>query len=120
VLRGGRAGPNYSRENIARASHELISAGLPDTLMVDCSHANSGKKHTRQAEVWENLLEQRKHGSRFIVGAMLESNLQEGCQPFPQPIQKLRRGVSITDACIGWDETERLLRQAYHAPQEED
>jgi 3-deoxy-7-phosphoheptulonate synthase len=120
VLRGGRSGPNYDPDNIARATRKLRDAGLPDALMVDCSHANSGKKYTHQAQVWKNLLDQRAHGSRLVIGAMLESNLQESSQAFPQPVQQLRRGVSITDACIGWDETERLLQEAYHSPQEED
>src|SRR5207248_1918486 len=78
--------------------------------MVDCSHANSGKQHARQEEVWRNIIEQRVAGRRSIIGAMLESHLNEGNQPFPQEPAQLRYGVSITDACLGWEATERLVR----------
>ena len=81
--------------------------------MVDCSHANSGKRHERQQVVWSSVIEQRARGTRALIGAMLESNLEEGRQDLPADLSGLRRGVSITDACIGWDETERLLRDAW-------
>jgi 3-deoxy-7-phosphoheptulonate synthase len=77
--------------------------------MVDCSHANSGKQHARQEEVWRNVIQQRAAGRRSIIGVMVESNLEEGNQPFPQDPARLRYGVSITDACIGWDETREAL-----------
>jgi len=81
-------------------------------LMVDCSHANSGKQHAQQEEVWRSIVEQRVMGNHAIIGAMVESYLKEGNQPFPQSPAQLRYGVSITDACLGWEATERMLRSA--------
>jgi 3-deoxy-7-phosphoheptulonate synthase len=83
-------------------------------VIVDCSHANSGKDHTRQSVVWRDVLHQRKAGDDSIVGMMLESNLHAGKQAPHQDRSKLAYGVSITDACIDWDETEALLREAHH------
>ncbi|HSU53937.1 MAG TPA: 3-deoxy-7-phosphoheptulonate synthase [Candidatus Dormibacteraeota bacterium] len=110
VLRGGRARPNYDAASLREAEQQLAKAGLPSVLMVDCSHANSGKQHTRQEEVWRSVIDQRLEGNRAIIGMMLESYLGEGNQPFPRNPAELRYGVSITDACLGWDATERLLR----------
>ena len=78
--------------------------------MVDCSHANSAKQHARQEEVWRSLIEQRASGNQALIGIMVESYLNEGNQPFPRPVSQLTYGVSITDACLGWDVTERILR----------
>jgi 3-deoxy-7-phosphoheptulonate synthase len=110
VLRGGRSRPNYDAESIREAEMKLTQAGLPPVLMVDCSHANSAKQHSRQEEVWRSVIEQRSAGTRSLIGMMVESYLNEGNQPFPRPRSELRYGVSITDACIGWDVTERMLR----------
>ncbi len=112
VLRGGRARTNYDAESIREAETKLQQNGLPPVLMVDCSHANSGKQHARQEEVWRNVIEQRVGGSRSLIGLMVESFLSEGNQPFPRPKSELAHGVSITDACIGWDATERMLKWA--------
>ena len=113
LLRGGRERPNYDRQLIAEAAAQLEAAGLPPRLLVDCSHANSGKRHEGQQVVWSSVIEQRAQGSASLIGAMLESNLEEGRQDLTADLSRLRRGVSITDACIGWDETERLLREAW-------
>jgi 3-deoxy-7-phosphoheptulonate synthase len=110
VLRGGRTRSNYDPESIAEALDRLGAAGLPRALMVDCSHANSGKTPARQEDVWRSVLAQRAAGNRGVIGAMLESHIEEGSQAFPQDAASLRYGVSITDACIGWETTERLLR----------
>lgn len=110
VLRGGRARPNYDAASLREAETKLKEAGLPAVLMVDCSHANSGKLHTRQEEVWQNVIAQRAAGNDSLIGAMIESNLFEGNQPFPRPAAELSYGVSITDACVGWEATERMLR----------
>jgi 3-deoxy-7-phosphoheptulonate synthase len=110
VLRGGRLRPNYDAESIREAEAKLTQAGLPPVMMVDCSHANSAKQHSRQEEVWRSVIDQRAAGTRSLIGAMVESYLKEGNQPFPRPHSELCYGVSITDACIGWDVTERMLR----------
>jgi 3-deoxy-7-phosphoheptulonate synthase len=110
VLRGGRRSPNYSREDVARASEGARAAGLAPSLMVDCSHANSRKDPRRQPDVWRSILEQRAAGNHDLVGAMLESNLHFGAQdPNARP---LAYGVSITDACMDWETTESLLCEA--------
>jgi 3-deoxy-7-phosphoheptulonate synthase len=112
VLRGGKAGTNYDRENIALAVQSLKQASLPDALMVDCSHANSAKIFARQEEVWNSVLAQRAEGNLSLVAMMVESHLFEGQQPLVPDRSKLRYGVSITDACIGWETTERMLARA--------
>jgi 3-deoxy-7-phosphoheptulonate synthase len=112
VLRGGRARPNYDPESIAEASAQLTRHNLRNALMVDCSHANSGKQHARQEEVWMSLIEQRLRNPA-IVGAMIESYLKEGNQPVPADAKDLIYGVSLTDACISWDTTARILRHGH-------
>lgn len=109
VLRGGRSGPNYSAEHVEATCAALAKAGLNPGLMIDCSHANSGKDPSRQPLVWESLLKQRTDGRREILGAMIESNLNPGSQSLGADPNALQYGVSITDACIGWDTTESLL-----------
>lgn len=113
VLRGGKAGPNYSPENIDMACQQLRQAELEPVLMVDCSHANSNKKHEQQEEVWGTILQQRRAGNDALIGMMVESNLNEGSQKIPQDLSQLRYGVSVTDACVNWETTERMMRQAY-------
>jgi 3-deoxy-7-phosphoheptulonate synthase len=113
ILRGGRSGPNYDAASVARATSMLEKAGLPRALMIDCSHANSGKDARRQGVVLREALAQRVAGNRHVIGAMLESNLVEGSQKIGKDPAALRYGVSITDPCIGWEETERLLLEAH-------
>ena len=115
VLRGGATGPNYSPTHIARAEELLAKAGLPKSILVDCSHDNSAKQPERQPEVMRELLAQIAAGNASIMGAMIESNLGAGSQPFPQPREKLRYGVSITDGCIDWPTTESLVREIHAA-----
>jgi 3-deoxy-7-phosphoheptulonate synthase len=112
MLRGGRSGSNYSPEIVAEAKEKLAKAGLPEAIIVDCSHANSGKDHRRQSIVWRDVLRQRVAGERSLVGLMLESNLMPGNQPV-SPRSELAYGVSITDSCIGWEETETLINEAH-------
>ena len=112
VLRGGRAKTNYDAESIRAAEDKLISEKLPPVLMVDCSHANSEKKFARQEEVWHSVIQQRVEGTRSVIGLMVESSLVEGNQPIPKNLKDLKYGVSITDSCIGWETTERMLRWA--------
>jgi 3-deoxy-7-phosphoheptulonate synthase len=113
VLRGGRQQTNYDAKSIREAEVKLAQAGLPAVLMVDCSHANSGKQPAKQEDVWRSIIEQRAAGTRSLIGAMIESYLHEGNQPIPKKPAALRYGVSITDPCISWATTERLLRWGY-------
>lgn len=113
VLRGGRAKTNYDAESIRAAEEKLISEKLTPVLMVDCSHANSEKKFARQEDVWQSVIRQRVEGTGSLIGLMVESSLFEGNQPIPQDLKQLRYGVSITDSCIGWETTERMLRWGY-------
>jgi 3-deoxy-7-phosphoheptulonate synthase len=113
ILRGGRAGPNFAASHVNEAARLMNAAGLPPAVMVDCSHANSGSDHTRQAAVWREVLGQRLAGQTALRGLMLESNLRPGKQPIPADLSQLQYGVSVTDACVGWDETEALLLEAH-------
>ncbi|HTB63100.1 MAG TPA: 3-deoxy-7-phosphoheptulonate synthase, partial [Opitutales bacterium] len=115
VLRGGSHGPNYGANHVASAEKLLRAAGLPAPIMVDCSHDNSGKQPERQPDVFADVLAQRLAGRNCLIGAMLESNLHAGRQPEPINGAALRPGVSITDACIDWGTTERVIRHAYAA-----
>jgi len=113
VVRGGRSGPNFDAASVAEAVERLTKAKLPTRLMVDCSHANSNKDYRLQNVVWNDCIRQRVAGNQNIVGLMLESNLNPGNQPLPSDLSKLQYGISITDGCIGWDETELLVLSAY-------
>ena len=110
ILRGG-AIPNYDSVAVAQAQTALEAAKLPVNIVVDCSHANSRKNHALQALVLKDVVQQVATGNRAIKGVMLESNLFEGNQKLARP-QDLRYGVSITDACMGWDTTSACLREA--------
>ena len=107
ILRGGKA-PNYDAASVAAACKEIEAAKLDCALMVDCSHANSSKQHERQVDVARDIAAQMAAGSRDIFGVMVESHLHEGRQDL-KPDAALAPGVSITDACIGWDDSEALL-----------
>ena len=113
ILRGGRSGPNYSPDSIKFAADELTKHRLPERLVVDCSHANSNKDFRRQCLVWNSVLEQLADSCQSIAGMMLESNLKEGSQKLPSDRSQLQYGVSITDPCIGWEETESLILAAH-------
>lgn len=115
ILRGGRQGPNYAPQFVAEAESLMRAAGLDPAVMVDCSHANSGGDHHRQSLVWRDVLHQRTRGQRAIRGLMIESNLRPGRQSLGADLSGLIPGVSVTDACVGWDETEALLLEAHAA-----
>ncbi|UCG15682.1 MAG: 3-deoxy-7-phosphoheptulonate synthase [Phycisphaerales bacterium] len=115
ILRGGRDGPNYDPQSVAHAIEALREAKLPTRLMIDCSHANCGKKHQNQELVWNSVIQQRLEGNTSLVGIMLESNLCEGNQLLPADLSTLRYGVSVTDECMGWAKTEELLRAGHRA-----
>jgi 3-deoxy-7-phosphoheptulonate synthase len=112
ILRGGKA-PNYDAASVAAACKELEAAKLPATLMVDCSHANSSKQHERQVDVARDIGAQIAGGSRHVFGLMIESHISAGAQKFTpgkDDVHKLEYGKSITDACLGWDDTLTALQ----------
>jgi 3-deoxy-7-phosphoheptulonate synthase len=113
VLRGGGGRPNYDTVSVRLAEQALAKAKLAQNLVIDCSHANSMKDYTLQPLVFNDCLHQILDGNRSIVGFMLESNIEAGNQPIPEDLSKLRYGVSVTDACIDWPATEKLLRSAH-------
>ncbi|MFM2241853.1 MAG: hypothetical protein RLZ97_708, partial [Verrucomicrobiota bacterium] len=115
ILRGGENGPNFDAASVAAARDALIAAKLPPAIMIDASHANCGKDDRRMPEVFRDIIAQRAAGDTSIIGAMLESNLLAGNQAFPQPLDQLVRGRSITDKCIDWETTETLLLEAASA-----
>ncbi|WP_244122089.1 3-deoxy-7-phosphoheptulonate synthase [Burkholderia gladioli] len=108
ILRGGKNGPNYDAEHVEACCAVLRKAGLREQVMVDCSHANSNKSHERQIEVAQDLAGQLAQGEQRIVGVMVESHLEAGRQDL-KPGVPLKRGVSITDACLSWAQTEPVL-----------
>jgi len=112
VLRGGSHGPNYSADDVAQVREQLEAAQLTPAIMTDCSHANSSKDPGRQPEVFEEIVRQSLINPS-VIGAMVESNLGFGNQSFPQPIEDLKYGVSITDGCIDWETTETMIRKGY-------
>ncbi|KPY89154.1 3-deoxy-7-phosphoheptulonate synthase [Pseudomonas syringae pv. tagetis] len=109
VLRGGHCGPNYDRQSVASVQASLGKNSVKSRIMVDCSHANSGKNPLRQPQVFDDVLDQRLSGNTSLIGMMIESHLFDGCQPLGETLQY---GVSVTDGCLGWEGTERLLRRA--------
>lgn len=109
ILRGGIE-PNYDAQSIASAEQQLHDAGLNARLVVDCSHGNSAKDHRRQLPVFREMMAQIAAGNRSVIGLMLESHLNEGQQGTDKPLASLAYGVSVTDACINWVDTEQLLR----------
>ena len=112
VLRGGSDAPNYDADSVRATRERLEAAGVSAAVMVDCSHANSGKDFRRQSIAFRDVVAQRAAGAAGLVGMMVESHLHEGNQPLGDDPGALRYGVSITDSCIGWDETAELLREA--------
>ena len=110
VLRGGH-GTNYQKSAIQYAEALLDSHHLPHRLLIDCSHGNSSKNHASQAIVLQDILAQKTAGNTSIIGFMLESFLEAGHQPL-NAHRPLRYGVSVTDSCMSWDETERLIHAA--------
>ena len=112
ILRGSATGPNYDAASIRDACLRMTARKLRPAVMVDCSHGNAGKKFAVQEKVWKETLAQRKDGNTAIMGMLVESNLFEGNQPIPADLSTLRYGVSVTDECVNWETTERLLRTA--------
>jgi len=122
ILRGGERGTNYDPESVNNAAQRLEDAGLHRSLIVDCSHANSGKDHTQQAAVLRAVIEQWEQDGAPVVGAMIESNLESGKQKLPDPDKLpagktghdyVRTDISVTDSCISFMETTKLLQEAH-------
>ena len=112
ILRGGEHGPNYEKNHVNEAVAKLKDNGLHPAIMIDASHDNSQKDHNNQPTVFRNIVDQRLDGDSTIIGAMLESNLVAGNQEFPQELVSLIYGQSITDKCIDWETTEKLIFEA--------
>jgi 3-deoxy-7-phosphoheptulonate synthase len=117
ILRGGSSGPNFEREAVAEVCDSLVAAGLERRVMIDCSHANSGKRHDVQPDVVRDVAGQIGAGSREIFGVMLESFLEDGQQDHSQDAggEGLAYGKSITDACMGWERTVPVLAELAEA-----
>lgn len=113
VLRGGGGRPNYDTVSVSLAEQALAKAKLPVNIVVDCSHANSWKKPELQPLVMKDVIHQIREGNRSVVGLMIESNLESGSQPIPADLSQLKYGCSVTDACVGWDTTEEMIRSAH-------
>lgn len=114
ILRGGGGKTNYDAHTVQMVEAQLAERGLPKRVVIDCSHGNSKKDHTKQAVVFNDIIDQINAGNTSIIGAMLESNLFEGNQPISAKASGLKYGVSITDKCMGWEDTEQLIRGAYN------
>ncbi|WGV26197.1 3-deoxy-7-phosphoheptulonate synthase [Halotia branconii] len=113
ILRGGNGKPNFDAPTVAWVDKKLEGLKLPQRIVIDCSHGNSYKDHKLQATVFNNILQQIVDGNKSIAGMMLESNLYEGNQKIPTDLKKLQYGVSVTDKCINWEETESIILSAH-------
>ena len=111
MLRGGRT-PNYDTVSVRLCEKALRKAGVRENVVIDCNHGNSAKDHTLQPLIFRDCLHQVREGNRSIIGLMLESFLEPGRQSIPEDLDRLAYGVSVTDGCIGWNETEELIRDA--------
>lgn len=118
ILRGGRSGPNYYEEIVEKAEKLMLQIGVPPVIVIDCSHANSGKQYQRQNRVLHSILDQRKRGRDSIIGFMIESNLKEGNQKITNKLKDLVYGKSVTDECVGFKETEAMLFYSHDMLQE--
>ena len=112
ILRGGESGPNYRAEDVEQAQKLLKKHNLPERLMIDCSHANCGKSQKQMPAVFRDIVGQRRDGNGAIIGCMLESNSSGGNQKHSGSSKGLKPGVSITDECIDWQTSAKLLRWA--------
>lgn len=113
ILRGSNSQPNFDAANIKLVEKNLKDANLPPRVVIDCSHGNSNKDYKLQPLVFEKVIQQILDGNTSIVGMMLESNLYEGSQKIPSKLEQLKYGVSVTDKCINWEETEKIILAAH-------
>lgn len=112
ILRGGSDEPNYSASHVAMAEAALEKAGMEKSIMIDCNHANSGKDPYKQPEVLEDIIQQKLDGNQSITGFMVESHIHGGAQKIPKDLSQLKYGISVTDACIDWEGTETMFKDA--------
>src|SRR5574343_1556411 len=112
VLRGGDGKPNYDTVSVAVAEQAIAKGKLPANIVVDCSHANSSKKPELQPLVMNDVVNQIRNGNKSLVGVMIESNLEAGNQAIPADLSQLKYGCSVTDGCVDWDATEKMIRDA--------
>jgi len=113
VLRGGHQGVNYKSEHVAHAEKTLAKFNLPQNIIIDCSHGNAENNYLNQATVLNHVIEQKCQGNQSIAGVILESFIKSGNQDIPTDLSLLQYGCSITDNCLGWEETEALIRHAH-------
>ena len=113
ILRGGGGQANHHPETVAWLEESLAQRNLPSNIVIDCSHGNSNKDHTRQGAVVSEILQQIQSGHQSIIGMMLESNIHAGNQKIPADLSQLKYGISITDKCISWSETEDLILEIH-------
>ncbi|MFN6560877.1 MAG: 3-deoxy-7-phosphoheptulonate synthase [Nostoc sp. ChiSLP01] len=113
ILRGGGGKPNFDAATVAWVEKKLEELKLLQRIVIDCSHGNCYKDHKLQATVFNNIIQQILDGNKSIIGMMIESNLYEGNQKIPTDLKRLKYGVSVTDKCIGWEETEEVILSAY-------
>ena len=113
VLRGGGGRPNYDTVSVSLAEKALLKAKLPANLMIDCSHANSWKNHDFQPLVLKDVAHQIREGNTSIIGVMIESFIESGNQPIPADHSQLIYGCSVTDACVNWETTEKMLHEMH-------
>lgn len=113
ILRGSDSKSNFDAASVKLVEEKLKEAKLPPRIVIDCSHGNSRKDHKLQGSVFETIIQQIVDGNTSIVGMMLESNLYEGNQPISSKLENLKYGVSVTDKCISWEETEKIILNAY-------
>ena len=112
VLRGGDGRPNYDTVSVSIAEQAMVKAKLPANIVVDCSHANSSKKPELQPLVMADVVNQIRLGNKSLVGVMIESNIEAGNQPIPADLSQLKYGCSVTDGCVDWGTTEKMIRDA--------
>ena len=112
VLRGGDGKPNYDTVSVNIAEQAMVKAKLPANIVVDCSHANSSKKPELQPLVMSDVVNQIRNGNKSLLGVMIESNIEAGNQAIPADLSQLKYGCSVTDGCVGWEATEKMIRDA--------
>ena len=112
ILRGARNKTNFDDLSVSLAADRMQASGLRPSILVDCSHGNANKRFERQELVWNAVLEQRHRGNTALIGMLLESNLFEGSQKIPEDPSSLQYGISVTDECVSWETTARMIRHA--------